>query len=279
VYFYGVRGARLFSRMNLPSWPSNAMGGIMLFSLALTVPLYRYTTSNFTKKILLGFALILFVASLLTQSRATFISMVVMVIVLSYREKKFLLVALVLILIGLLFSPLANRFNNQDITRKALFLYSLEVINDYKLTGIGYHVDALSDLPQKDQGKYVLRIPEQYRKVVKFDWPHNILLDLSIRVGLGGTLIFILFLGLWLRDLVRLARQKRDAFIHDVALSVLAAFIMYTMKSLVEPVTLHCLEVIFYTMLAMTIILKRLIMPEPGISDGLLSQYGAQYDE
>lgn len=260
-YFYGVLDHDFSIRLGegLTQWPINPMGFPMLFSLALVPPLYLNTDQcQPLKAFLIFLAVVLAVAAILTQSRATLIGLGLVQCISFWRYKKILVGGLLLaIVFAVSVTPIANRFAQEDKPRKALILYTIEVIKDYPVSGIGFSFDTFKDPKLIDPAKYAARIPEPYRNKVAFLWPHNMFLDVAVRTGLVGMLLYSIFLGLMFLELVRLLRRA-SRFIRDWAVALLAALLMFVLKGVVEPVNMHLVEVVFYTILSMLFILIKL---------------------
>jgi len=258
-YFYGVLDHAFLTRMDLPRWPANTMGFVLLFSLALLSPLFQHAAQKKTKYLLLGSALALTAAALLTQSRATFLSLGLMCFIFCYCNKKMLgFILLSAFTIATIATPISSRFAQGDPPRIALVLYTAEIIKDYPLTGIGFSLDTFKDPAHIDSVQYAARIPEQYRKVVNFLWPHNMILDVAVRTGLIGAILFCLFWGMLFLAAFRLLRQAQDRFVRDWALALLAALTMFAVKGMLEPITTHFVLTVFHGILAMLLILVKL---------------------
>ena len=261
VYFYGVLGNDFSVRLGsgLARWPINPMGFVILFSLALVLPLYLDTKFQLLRILLIFLAGILGVAAILTQSRGTMIGLVLMLSISFWRYKKILAGGLLLVIVfAFSTTPVISRFAQEDKPRKALILYAIEVIKDHPVFGIGFSLDTFKDPKQIDPAKYVARIPESYRNVVPFLWPHNMFLDVAVRTGLVGVLLYSVFFGLMFVELFRLLRHASERFTLDCAVALLAALSMFLVKGVVEPVTMHSVEVVFYTILSMVLILIKL---------------------
>ncbi len=259
VYFYGVLDNDLTIRMGLPRWSTNTMGFVFLFSLALIFPLFRNYKEKLIRYGLFCSAFILIVASLLTQSRGTFIALVTMSLVFCYQYRKILVIAMVLLITaGILTPNLSDRFAKSNKHRTALFLYTVEIIKDFPVTGIGFARDTYRDPAHIDSEIYTARIPKEYRDAGMFTFPHNMILDVTVKTGLIGTFLFCGFWGMLFLTSFRLLRQTRDRFIKDWTLTLLAASVMFAVRGMFEPTTTHFVLTILHTILAMLIILLNL---------------------
>ena len=262
-YFYGILGYAFSVRLGggKVDWPINPMGFVMLFSLALVFPLFLQSGQNYLKKTSLALsALLMVVAAILTQSRGTLIGLVLVLVISLCRYKKMLFVTLgcLTILLVSVFPSSGQRMLRGDKQRVALILYTIEVIKDYPVTGIGFSLDTFKDQKLIDPAKYADRIPPQYRNVVEFKWPHNIFLDVAVRTGLVGGLLFGVFLLSLLMQTLQLSCHPADRFVRDWGIALLAGVIMFLVKAAVEPVFMHFVEVVLYTLVSMVILLKRI---------------------
>lgn len=126
------------------------------------------------------------------------------------------------------------------------------------MSGIGFSFDTFKDVKQIDSVKYAARIPESYREVVPFLWSQNMFLDVGVRTGLAGVLLYSTFLSLMFVEMIRLIRHALDHFVRDWAVGLAAALSMFVAKGVVEPVTMHLVEVVFFTILSMLLIMIKL---------------------
>lgn len=260
-YFYGVLGRDLSERLGtgLLRWPIDPMGFVMLFSLAFIPALYKHSGGRTAKPLLAFMAVVVVVAAILTQSRATIIGLVAVICFSFYRSKKLLAVVLSLTLsFAFVVTPIVERFKQGDTPRVALILYTLEVILDHPVAGIGFSLDTFREPALIDPQEYSNRIPEKYRNVVEFHWPHNMLLEVAVRTGIIGVFLFGFFFALIFKKAGELARYGRDWLIKDWALAILAAISMFVIKGFFENVFMHFVEVVLYVNLAMLIILSKL---------------------
>lgn len=262
IYFYGILGHDLSMRLGegLERWPINPMGFVILFSLALVFPLYRhFDHGRLPKIILIMSTIILMTTAILTQSRGTLIGLFLVLTISLFRNKKSLAAAILLLLIMVfgIFSFAGKRLHEGDKARVALILYTIEVIKDYPVAGIGFSLDTFKSPQYIDPSEYVVRIPEQYRNVVEFLFPHNIFLDVAVRTGLVGVILFGSFLVLLFMRVIRLISHVDDPFVQSWAIALLASLSMFVAKGMVEPVFMHFVEVIFYAILSMVVIITR----------------------
>ena len=205
-------------------------------------------------------AIFLFAASVLTQSRGTLIALILSLFILLANHKKTLIGFSAIILLFILINPVKDRFTNYNTyhPRLGLAYYSFEMIKDYPIIGSGFSIDTFRDPKFFNPDEYMARIPEKYRKQPHgFFWPHNMLLNIGVRVGLVGLALFLYILFVPVKMCWRLIRFSKDESIRSWGFCVFSAFIMFCVKGLFDPIFTHFVDTIFYIILSMITILWR----------------------
>lgn len=262
-YFYIVLQNPLSARFGITFTDSatNIIGFTTVFAMILSV--HQVVSEKiFYRRAAAVFCLFpLFAASALTQSRGTLLAMVFALSVLMIRHKKIVLFLLCATLTYLLFSPVKNRFiDYQEYhVRLGLIYYSIELIKDYPIIGSGFSIDTYRDPKLFDPEVYIARIPEKYRyQPHGFYWPHNMILDMGVRVGIVGITLFLYILFVPVKMCWSLIRSGGEASVKNWAICFLSAHVIFCVKGLFDPVCTHFVDVIFYTILSMITILWRL---------------------
>jgi len=167
-------------------------------------------------------------ATLLTQSRATFIAAFCSVAVL-YSRKRAAFVAAVLLLFSLIFfvPSFGDRFTVRQFThdqRVGIYLTTWHVIRDYPLAGIGFGMQTYGNPNMIDLAAYSQRVPAEYRQDPPIRSPHNTLLDTMVRTGAIGLLIYLYMQLAFMRMGLTVIRRSQDPRIKHLGLCVLSVY-------------------------------------------------------
>ncbi|MHB8138243.1 MAG: O-antigen ligase family protein [Smithellaceae bacterium] len=195
---------------------------------------------------------IILVATILTQSRGTLTALIIAGFVfLVVKNRKLLPLFLVGIILVFIFSPYKNRIDTFTFFERIKINYIyLEVVKDYPLGGIGFGMRTFQD--NLDSNDYVKKVPEKLRPVGTLIGPHSWLLDIMIRTGVIGFLLFLLIIFAFLRMSWQVIRKARDNMIRDMGIYVSIAFLSYFIIGLAEPVFWGAAPaMMFYILMAM----------------------------
>jgi O-antigen ligase len=131
-----------------------------------------------------------------------------------------------------------------------------EIVKDYPIIGIGFgmgtykkHIDFI---------KYREKVPAALRSILVLEYPHSMLIDLAIRVGIVGLILFLYIMYVFIKMCWRIIRYGKEDCIKQWSLCILSAFIMFLFIGIFEPVFVHMIEVVFFTILSMGTIVYRL---------------------
>lgn len=262
IYHYGILDQPISRRLGFQASAIDIIGFGMNIGIVLSIHLY-YKEKNVLIKPFLIFSMgLLTMSTLLTQSRGAFLSMIVAFFVLFLDKKKIKPTMVILAFIGIIVSvsPIKDRLliKNffEDDPRKGLILYSIEIIKDYPLLGTGFSIDTFRNRTLIDQEKYKSRIPEKYAKV-RFWWPHNMLLSIGIRTGIIGVFLYLSIFAKLVKMCVDMMNRKIDDYHKGWAICMLSLLVMFFINGMLQPIFIHFLDTIFYTLCAMITILWR----------------------
>jgi O-antigen ligase len=197
----------------------------------------------------------------MTLSKATWIAVVVGLVVSLLRRKIALMICLVAILGVILGTPLKGRILNGAAQpsfeeRTKIALITLEVLKEYPIIGIGYGMEAYSK--SLDLEAYRKRIPEAYRSGIIYKDPHNMITSVAVRLGVVGLGLFLFIAYRLLKMCWISAWSGKDEFISSWGLSGAAGLIGYGIIGLSEPIFSHTHEVVLCTIVAMITIVTSL---------------------
>ena len=271
VYYYIISGAsietvrfgHILNSVNVSTeLPVNFIGTLTVFAVILCLHLYFQEHWLYHRVSAIVCIIPIGMATLFTQSRGTFLSLVVALALLSLikAKKSALLLLLAVILLIVMTTPLKNRLgvvNFKNLKERLYINYvTCDVIKDHPLLGIGFGMQTfINDI---DKESYVRQAPAGQRPAEIYT-PHNWLLDITVRLGLVGLLLFFYILFVFGKMCWEVIRHPRNRYIREWGLSTAVAFVGYFIIGLAEPVFLfRTSTIVFFIILAIITILWHL---------------------
>jgi O-antigen ligase len=262
VYFYGLLG-NAFSTKLVTGLSEVAVNWVGIIAVpAVIFSLHQITTANRlnTKIASLICLFPTFVICFLTQARSAVLALLLSVIILFFKNKKFLIACLGIVLILIAMTSIKDRFTEPDrssVLRFGTYCITYEMIKDHPVMGIGFGMETYGNRKFVDLEAYKKRIPEKYRGNILTD-PHSMLFSVAVRTGLIGLALFLYILFVPFRMSWSCIRRKKDDFMNHWGRSVISAFVAILVIGFFEPFFSHVPEVVFYTLLAMMTIAWKL---------------------
>lgn len=267
IYFYGVLGHPLSTRLLSVNIPVNILSVVMVFPIVLAAnQMFRTTSQGLQAALLFGIAVIA-TAVFLTASRfsAGVMLLSLVILLINHRKKAALLVILIAAMIA--FFPVKSRLltgNLADSIRQdpRLFLSYpfLEMIRDRPVTGIGFGQDTYAD--KSIIAKYNIRLDERHRLaerwIASFYYPHSIYIDIAARLGLVGLLIFFYLFFSYFRTGWLILKRSGDDFLRSWSLGLMTSFLVLLVIGVFESYLGFSHAVVLYIQCAMMVILWRL---------------------
>jgi O-antigen ligase len=266
TYNYLIIGQDLSLRLGLTSIFAqasfNIIGVTSVFAFILGSN-QLYNQKNLYLKTFLGFSLMtLLLGILMSQMRSSIIALFLSVFVLFYKNKKWMFVFLSLVLMMVIIFPVKNRFHNNMLKnimkapRTHITFLTLEVIKEYPIIGIGFGLQTYEKL---DLEKYQKRLPQKFHQRGRIITdPHNMVLDIAVRLGVVGFVLFFYIIFAFFKMLRDIIKQGKGEFIQDWGRCLAAAFIGVSVIGLLQPIFSHMPEVVICTIFSMTTIVWRL---------------------
>jgi O-antigen ligase len=239
----------------------NSICALVIFSILLSLNFFM--DGSLRRKAALVFCLVPQVALVfLVQSKGAYVALVLSLIVLLWRNKKILVSVLVILVIVTAVSPIKGRLSRLTTTEdisgnyriEAMFT-TLEIVKDYPVIGIGFGNETYGK--RVDLKMYNNRAPEKYRQGNNniIAAPHNLILNILVRVGFVGLALFLMILFIFVRMCWRCARYGEDDFVKKWGLCIGSAFLAFVVIGMFEQMFHHVTEVVLYTILSMGTIL------------------------
>jgi len=287
VYFYIFKGATISGQLgyNFPEISPNILSLLLLPAVILSLNC-ALRTATFGRRMLFIFPLLITVVSLfLTQTRSTFLALILGASILLLKNIKMLLIVILGIVVIAGIMPGRDRFSVSSIIDKILYtdrikigLAFIEIVKDYPVTGIGFGMQTYYD--DKMLEKYNSRLPPQFRQEVPHKAPHNILIDISVRLGLVGLALFLYIWFSFIRMSCKLIGKGRTDFVRNWGLCFLSIFIAILIPGMVENTNSGPPAVFLYTVFALTTITNNLDrQQEPAVDEAgnlMVGQLGKQ---
>lgn len=261
IYFYLVLQNPMLERFGFLAFSINIINFSTIFSILLSIQLLIMGQSMPKAAFLVFGIMILLVATLMTQSRGAVFSLSIstMILLSQYRKRTILFAAILILMVSI--SPLKHRialdgiFTNSG--RVGLIYHSMGIIKENPVIGVGFSIDTFKNENIMNQEKYESNVPDEYR-VFGFILPHSMPLSLLVRTGIVGFLLFSFFLfSLYKMCFIMLISGKNE-FVRKWGRCLLASLTMFIICGLFEPVFIHSLDTIFYTICALITILWKI---------------------
>jgi O-antigen ligase len=267
-YYYVVMGDSIHATRfghfltNSVNWstelPVNLVGTITVFAIIVCLHLFYQEFRLYRHVAIIACMIPTLIATILTQCKGTFVALIIAIIIqLFIKAKKILLLFILTIAVILMWFPSQDKMTaNSFKERLKINYFTYEVIKDYPLTGIGFGMQTfVNDI---DKNMYMKRLPEKYRPAEVYT-PHNLLLDITVRLGLIGLILFLYIIFAFGKICRETMKYARDEDIKSYAECMAISFIAYFIIGVAEPVFLFSSSaIVFYIILAIMTILWRL---------------------
>ncbi|NQU80955.1 MAG: O-antigen ligase family protein [Bacteroidetes bacterium] len=255
IYLYNIHGSGLETRLGLPE-----VGIGVNYIGFFTITAIFFCLTNFFREVNLQFKVISIacvfvslVATILTGTRGTFLGLFLPLILLFHRHKKKGAVVALIFLVIIGFTPVKQIFTPNAIInriktepRKAIWYSYWKVIKDHPITGIGYGRQTYNT---KIFGKYNMQ---------NLHAPHNTFIDVTVRLGIVGLVLFLYIVFIFVRMGWQLAQYGNDDFIKTWALFLQATFVSFLIQGMFADMLLGVQIIIFFILMAMMTVLWRI---------------------
>jgi O-antigen ligase len=258
IYFYCILKMPIETRIGLPEvgLGVNYIGYVTVLAVSFSaVHFLHFRTSLGT---LISFFSVAgtTLATLLTQTKGTLLGFVPLFIILLQRKRVLVLVTMIIGLL-ILVMPVRQLFtaeSNSAGERITIWNNYMQIIKDYPVTGIGfgmqtYRAELITPYTEAIRSRYMSGI---------FYAPHNTFVDVAVRCGLPGLVLFLYILFAFARTGLGLIRNSEDPFIKKWALCLMTVFASYLIQGLFSDLLLGIQVKYFFIFLSMMAILWKL---------------------
>ena len=269
IQYYFIEGFPFYARLGFTfrgEMQTDEIGFITTFASILALHLFHKNKTGTYKILFVTCFLITTAATLLTQSRGALIGLCASFIILCFANKRNLIFVVLAALLIFLMPGMSDRIKSEGFTKNIrikINRLTLEVIKDHPIAGIGFGMQIYGNKNVLDLEKLNKQLPPEYQQndaIVAS--PHNTILDIAVRTGVVGLVLFlyILITSLWM--LWRTLKLKKGEYFKSWAICLFACFVSYMIPALFEDTTFSARVIVFYTMLTMIAILWNLARQE-----------------
>jgi O-antigen ligase len=263
IAFYFVDGNHFSARLGVTFLEihTDYIGFVLIFALTLALNMLMNKQSTLNKFLLSLSALILCLTTLLTQSKGSLIALLIALIILSCVNKKILILLFVSLLLVVIIPKFKERITVSDIIqngRVKINALTVGIIKSYPLTGIGFGMQIYGNENLVDLKKFDSKLPNKYQRsagAIFMGSPHNTILDIAVRTGIIGLILFlnIVLTALWM--LWKAGKSAKSEYFKSWIVCVFAASLSFTIAALFADATFGPPAIVFYTILAVITIL------------------------
>jgi len=273
ICFYFVDGNPFSTRLGITFLEihTDYIGFVLIFALILALNKSIGNQSIIIRVLLFISAFILCLTTLLTQSRGSLIALLIAIIILSFLNKKILIFIIITILLVVVIPGFKERMNPQGILHNArvqMNVFTIEIIKAYPITGIGFGMQIYGNEKLVDFNKFDKKLPKEYQggyggKGTFIGSPHNTILDIAVRTGIVGLILFlsIVLTALWM--IWQTWKSAKSEYFKSWIACSFAAFFSFMVAALFADTTFGPQAVVFYTILAIITILWKMKEQSP----------------
>lgn len=263
IDFYFIDGNPFSARLGTTFLEihTDYIGIVLIFALTLTLNKLFNNKTITVKSLLLISAFIMCFTTLLTQSRGALIGLFIAMVILSCLNKKALILIIMAILTVVMIPGFKERINPKEIfqnERIQINALTMEVIKSYPITGIGFGMQIYGNKNLVDLKNFDSRLPKKYQGGVGgkyYDSPHNTALDIAVRTGIIGLILFfnIVLTAMWM--LWKILRLTESKYLKSWTICLIACLMSFLIPALFLDTTFGPQAKVFYTILAMITLL------------------------
>jgi Lipid A core - O-antigen ligase and related enzymes len=265
----GVRLGETFKEMH-----TDYIGFVTIFAITLSLNNLRKSKTLTCKILCLLCFFIMCTATLLTQSRGSLIGLFASLVILCFINRKIIIVIIALLILVFFVPGLKDRFDHEKIMlneRVKINRLTMELIKAHPIAGIGFGMQIYGNPNLVDLEKYNKKLLPQYQQEIIITSPHNTILDITVRTGIIGLLLFFNILLTSLFMLWKILRLTKSEYFKSWVICLFACFMSFLIPALFADTTFGPRVVVFYTMLAMIAILWNLAQEEKKNEDAALT--------
>ncbi len=264
--YYFVEGFTFSTRLGLTfkEMPTDYIGFITIFGICLSLHFLYESKNIFYNILLVSCFVIMSITTLLTQSRGSLFGLFTALVILCFHNRRNIIFIIIAILMVILIPGTKERATIDGLTKDVrikMNRLTLEVIKDYPIAGVGFGMQIYGNKNVLDLEKLNKQLPPQYQQKIIITSPHNTILDIAVRTGIVGLVLFLYMLLTAIRMLWQTLRRTNQYF-RSWAICLFACFISFLIPALFADTTFGPRAITFYAILAMITILWNLARQE-----------------
>jgi O-antigen ligase len=272
ISYYFIDGFPFSSRLgigaNFKEMPCIYIGFITLPAIVLAFNRLQFSR-GMTNTLLSSLSIfILVITTFLTQSRGSLFGLLAALIILCFSNRKYIFVLIAALMLALLIPGLTDRFNPKTMIhdeRNKTNHLAMEVIKAHPITGLGFGMQIYTNPKLVDLDNLNSQFPSEYRQDKVIVQPHNTILDITVRTGIFGLLLYLNILFASLLLLWKAYRMAKSQYFRSWSIYLGACYISYLVPSLFTDTTFSARAVVFYIVLAMITILWNLVRKDEAL--------------
>jgi O-antigen ligase len=261
-YFYLFLGHPIGHQLGVEVFkeiPTNIIGIVTVFGILLSLQMLSLESRTQHKIAIIFMLALMVLATLLTQTRSTFLALFCVLVILSLRNRRMLIfIIAIVLLISIL--PIKNRLTPSAILDKLgrdprinISYTYIEVIKEFPVHGIGFGLQSYAG--ENFLKKYHERVDPTKRTAMIITAPHNFFIDILVRLGIIGLALYLYALYKAVMMVVKRAMDKEDRYFRNWGLTLFCALVAFLIQGMFENVHSGPAAIMFYVQLAMITIL------------------------
>jgi O-antigen ligase len=261
-YFYLFLGHPIGHQLGVEVFkeiPTNIIGIVTVFGILLSLQMLSLESRTQHKIAIIFMLALMVLATLLTQTRSTFLALFCVLVILSLRNRRMLIVIVAIVmLISIL--PIKNRLTPSAILDKlgkdpriSISYTYIEVIKEFPVHGIGFGLQSYAEA--NFLKKYHDRVDPAKRTADIITAPHNFFIDILVRLGIIGLALYLYALYKAMMMIIKLSMEKADRNIRNWGFTLFCALVAFLIQGMFENVHSGPAAIVFYVQLAMITIL------------------------
>jgi O-antigen ligase len=261
VMYYFVDGFPFSYRLgigaNFKDMPCINIGFITLPALVLAFHRLQNSKTTFSLLFTSLCIFILLTTTFLTQSRGILLGLFSALVILCFQDKKYIAILVAAVAITLSIPGLKDRFSPdlmlKDERNKTNHL-AMEVIKEYPISGIGFGMRIYNNSNLLDLNTLNANSPPNLRQSLVIGYPHNTLLDITVRTGVVGFTFYLAILFMAFNLIWKTLIMSKSRYLKTFSISLAACLISYLIPAMFTDTTFGARAVMFYILLSMVVI-------------------------
>jgi O-antigen ligase len=259
IYFYWILKMPLYERIGLPEvgLGVNYIGYITVLAISFSITHLFHSRFNLGTWVSLLSIAGATLTTLFTQTKGTLIGFLPLLLPL-FNKKRILILVMTSVTLLVLVMPVRRIFTT-DLNvlwllhggRVEIVHHYIPFIKDHPITGIGFGMQT-----------YRQELINPHSEIIKGSKdlfaPHNTFIDITVRCGVPGLVLYLYILYAFGQAAVGVIRNSQDPFVKGWALCLMMVFASYLIQGLFSDMFLGVQVKYFFILLAMMAILWKL---------------------